>query len=313
MDESQPLVVSYLKLPPDEQAFFRIHDLFKAIMDKLNHLALVIRTAQDINSSEEVKKYFRGLQEVAHDECSKVTDVTLSCMRYARAMVELVDLIGSQSDHLLSHSGNGSSLQKIRIAAVKCHEIVEQCDIAMQGMDRFRQEIPATVQRITAVVNRDDSERAEIVFTDENSRVVNDLIQVLRDSPAIFREIQQHFQEAESHLRNIKDFETGRPSDHELKIMHQRWSGLWTTLEELHEGFPRLLGPISMGPTIYKFSSLSQASQSPGTKTLGHSDTATPAARKAITDSSSPNAIPSPEPVAEMANERTSWWRLIAA
>ncbi|KAJ3555826.1 hypothetical protein NP233_g12114 [Leucocoprinus birnbaumii] len=298
MGDPPSLVVSYLKLPPDEQLFLNIRDLFQTMAEKLDHLALVLAAAQDVEPSSEAEKAFEDLQRTAGAHCLKGFEIATLSGLYGKSMVELVD-------SLPGASGTERFPFTIRGFSGQCDSIIESCNAAIKGIEKLTQEIPITVQRIRDALDAGDKSSASVVFTEANSQVVNELIQIVRDSPSVFYPIKQYFQESGEHFKNRESFLTNTPSLEEIDVMRQRWATFSASMEGVPKDLNRLRSRIAVGPDILRAPGLLDTSKTQSAAAADGSETA-PTARKAIQDGSTVNAAPvKGAPV----HPRTSWWR----
>ncbi|KAF5348529.1 hypothetical protein D9756_009548 [Leucocoprinus leucothites] len=301
MDVPQPLVVSYLKLPPDEQLFSRLRDVLQTIQEKLDHLALVLAAAQDVHRSTEVRDILKNLQSGAGEHSSKVVGVIVTCETYAKTMIRLAkSLPDAMKDEDI--------FRKLGIFSTRCSEVIEACDNAIEGMGQLRHEIPSTVDRLKVALDNGDNKRAGLVFTEENSRVVNQLIQVIGEFPAAFHPLKEYFQEGKEHFANKEFFRENSPSEKEISAMRESWSKFSTTLAGIAEEVAQLQGNISTGPDIYKAPKLAQIwKKGASSKSKGPDSSTTPATRKAITGTDDPDTAPSE--ASPPVNVEASWWR----
>ncbi|KAF5348454.1 hypothetical protein D9756_009550 [Leucocoprinus leucothites] len=303
MSDPPSLVVSYLKLPPDEELFLRIRDLFQTIMEKLDHLILVLVSAQDTQPFSEIEEALEDLQKAAGAHCLKGQDVALSCRFYGRSMLKLVDTLPASSN-------DDEFLSRVGAFSIRCESIIKDCDASMEGMEELSHKIPITVSRIKVALEEGDRSREHLVFTEANSQVVNDLIQTVRDCPAAFLPVKEYFQEARKHFQDKESFRVNAPSKEEINIMRQRWTTFTASMEGISRTIGLLRSKIATGPDILNAPGLldalnaqsSGAASSPGIKTP-------PVTRKAILNASTADFQAVSPDATTPSRTKTSWWR----
>jgi hypothetical protein len=162
-------------------------------------------------------------------------------------------------------------------------------------------------------------ELASLVFTEENSQVVNDLVQALRDGTAPYRLLKEYFQESAKHFQDEKRFQKGSLLPGEVELMRQRWSRFVETLKPIMTEYSRLQGQIAGGLNIHKMPNLAREINKRNAEATEPSSTSTMVVtRKAITDvSNSVDAAskvnpPFSDPPVPVPWRRVWWQRIIS-
>ncbi|KAJ3561772.1 hypothetical protein NP233_g9991 [Leucocoprinus birnbaumii] len=304
MNDTAALVVSFLKLPPDEQVFLQIRDLYQTIKEKLDHLGLILAAAQDIRPSQDIAKTLEEFQDSAGAHCLKGVEVAIECKSYATSMAELAETLSTSSvdEDILLQIGSYS---------IGSEDIVQGCTATMQGMQQLSQEIPSTVGRISDFLNEGDNAQANLVFTETSLQLVNDLIKAVRDCAAAFRPVQSYFEEAREHFKNDDFFKKTSPVKAEISIMQQRWSGFAKSMEVISREIGRFRGNIRFGPDILKIPETARTQGGGSKSDPGAQDV--PAARKAITaaGTDSTSADDAVAPSGPSVSRWRTWWRKV--
>ncbi|KAJ3570593.1 hypothetical protein NP233_g4303 [Leucocoprinus birnbaumii] len=296
MDEthSRPL------LPPDEQLFFNLKDILQTIMEKLDHLALVMAANQDLHPLPEARTAVRSLQMAAGEQCGKIVHIILAGRSYAKLMTEFMDSLSAGLDR-------DGLLEQVSIFSYRCETVTESCDEAVTGMGLLLEEIPATVRRLSTILG-ESSNDAGLVFTGENSQLVNDLLQVVSRSPTTIRAVREPFQEARDYYSNTNSFPTGFPSQEEIDVMRKRWNDLSGTLGSIGEDAGQLAGNIALGPDILKAPRLAEIWKTGVAESANNKNSATGSAvRRAIAGASATDDPPTQD---EHDDVKTVWWRI---
>jgi hypothetical protein len=145
----------------------------------------------------------------------------------------------------------------------------------------------------TSLTGRD--KLATLVFTEENSQVVNDLIQRVQDGCAPYRPLKEYFEESAKHFQDGKIFQKDSPSPGEVELMRQRWIKFVEGLKPIIAEYGGLQGNTILGGlNICKIPSLANEKNKRNAEETDPSNTSTVfMTRKDITDiSKSPDAAP---------------------
>jgi hypothetical protein len=153
---------------------------------------------------------------------------------------------------------------------------------------------------------------ATLVFTEENSQIVNDFIQVVRDGTAPYRLLKEYFQESAKHFQDEKKFQKGSPSPGEVELMRQRWSRFVEALKPIIAEYSDLQANIAGGLNIHKMPNLArEINKRNAEATEPSSRSTTLVARKAITDvSKSADAASKVNPPSSDPAVPVPWWRV---
>ncbi|KXN90382.1 hypothetical protein AN958_04251 [Leucoagaricus sp. SymC.cos] len=219
MSSLQPVVVSYLKvsqyvfslsliiahmvsakLPPDEEPFFRSKEILELFKEKLEQLTFALAATQGSDKSDplppEILELLKPLRELAARQCEIVGVNTNHLKMFAKASLRLVNASSTAS----AEQGVAAFVERVtRSARVSAGNWRD----AEKGMEQLSEEIVTTMEKITAVLNKDRVATASIVFNEENSQAVNDFIHAARDGSALFRNNVQFLQETADHFQNV--------------------------------------------------------------------------------------------------------------
>jgi hypothetical protein len=161
-----------------------------------------------------------------------------------------------------------------------------------------------------------ESDHTSLVFTEENSRVVNELVETVKGSSAVYREIKEHLQEMVKHLDGTRSLETDFLSKEEINLMQQRWSGLAATIGGMDRDLLRIETRIHMGPDLIDAVILSILQDRQGADASNNSNQlGDPPTRQAITDGTT-SAVASSEATPSGSRIhlwRQKWWRWVVS
>ncbi|KAJ3575730.1 hypothetical protein NP233_g894 [Leucocoprinus birnbaumii] len=283
MDVKEPLLLSSHQLPPDEEAFFRIRDVFQKLKEKLNELALVLAAAQDLEPLPEFTKSLDDLRKLATDQCFSSIQIVENTRMYAEKILELVKPPPQPPN-------DNELLDPAVYMPSRCRKIVEKCDQVMIGMEKLGQEVSLTVYRMTAALNDGKSRnkrRAALIFTEENAKTVNGVVEAAKNGRSALRDVRNRFEELKNNYPKLgSSLKSGALSQAEIDLIRQKWGAL-TALVRVKESFNVIHNDLQSAPPLVDATlvSLLQEAQRQDT-----SDHATPAA---ITASHAPATAPS--------------------
>lgn len=142
--------------------------------------------------------------------------------------------------------------------------------------------------------------------------MVNELIETVKDSPAVYQEIKEHLQKMVKHLEGAKSLETGFPSKEEINLIQQRWSGLTSTICRMEEDVLHIETRIHMGLCLIYTDFLSILQDRQGADASNNSNlSGNPLTRQAITDGMT-SAVASSESTPSGSHIHLwwqKWWR----
>ncbi|KXN83338.1 hypothetical protein AN958_01556 [Leucoagaricus sp. SymC.cos] len=266
MSDLQPVVVSYLKvsqyvfslppiiahivsakLPPDEEPFFRSKEILELFKEKLEQLTFALAATQGPNNSDplpsEIVDLLKPLRRSTAEQCENVG-----------VNMRFLQMFAEDSLQLVNASSTASAGQGV---AALVQEVTKSAQLsagnwrdAEKGMEQLSEEIVTTVEKITAVINKDRAATASIVFDERNSQAINDFIHATQDGSALFRNNAQFLQETADHFQDI-DLQVQLPTEQEIAIMRERWSGFLEHLEPLKSRtFAAIATQIRSGPDL---------------------------------------------------------------
>ncbi|KXN89161.1 hypothetical protein AN958_06164 [Leucoagaricus sp. SymC.cos] len=276
MADSQPVLISYLKLPPDEQPFFRIKEILLLYKDKLETLTFAVASPQGLDDFKplvpEYIELLEPLRKLGCAQCDTARNIVAEVRRVARVFRQVLDALPIPGDvekmpHVVVHL-----LFTIRRAAAQWEE-------AQQGVEQFSKEIVATVGKITALLNKDPTKAAAAASLLENhSDTVGELIQATQECRAIYRRMSEFLRDAENKFQG--DYFKGKlVSPDEIDLVRRRWTGLGMSLDTLTNTiFSTISTEILFSPSIAKAKIREGFWKSAGTGRAGssaHSNTST--------------------------------------
>ncbi|KXN85852.1 hypothetical protein AN958_10782 [Leucoagaricus sp. SymC.cos] len=237
MTEPQPVVISLLKLPPEIQPFFRLKEILLVFREKLDHLTLALAHTQDPNAhvglAPKFHKALVPLHGVAADQATALVELLVIAQSFAEKMLNLVDA--------LPITFTGPERPRV-LASVTSYakSMVRVYGRAEQGMKEVIQVTMSTVEKLKAMLDHsgtlpcffwNDSNQffaasnssEASVFTEENSQVVNELIQAAREACSLLHQGAQYYQTAQKHFQNVELSQEQMPSPDEIGTVRQRW------------------------------------------------------------------------------------------
>ncbi|KXN82492.1 hypothetical protein AN958_02502 [Leucoagaricus sp. SymC.cos] len=269
MADSQPVLISYLKLPPDEQPFFRIREILLLYRDKLETLTFAVASTQDLDGFEplapEYNELLKPLRKLGRAQCRTACEIVEEVRTVARVFGQVLHTLPIPSDvekmpHIVVHF-----LFTMKRAA-------EQWEEAQQGVEQFSKEIVVTVGKITALLNKDPTKAPAAASLSENhSDTVDELIQATQECRAIYRRMSEFLRDTENKFQG--DYFKGKlVSPDEIDMVRRRWTGLGISLDTLTDTiFSAIAIDISSGPSITRAKIMGGFWKSSGTGRAGSS------------------------------------------
>ncbi|KXN86106.1 hypothetical protein AN958_10433 [Leucoagaricus sp. SymC.cos] len=276
MVSPQPVVLTCLKLPPDEQLFFRLKAILLVVLEKFHQLDLAILAAETRANLSEAQTILSPL----HIQAGSRSSLLIHAIDYAKDFGGyFIELAGSMA--------NPSAMEDIKdnLAQVSASALLTARKYREGERDmknKVSEEIEPTVRKVTAVLNRTSTDASSLVFTPENLEAVNELIQVTREYSTIHGEISKYFEEMER-VFDPQSFQVATPSDEEITTVKERWRGYIQTVTDLQRGLRGIQANIDAGPSAADALRLAQEMAAKGSSANQESATTN---RKAIADSS---------------------------
>ncbi|KXN82498.1 hypothetical protein AN958_02508 [Leucoagaricus sp. SymC.cos] len=265
-----------LKLPPDEQPFFRIKEILLLYKDKLETLTFAVASTQGLDDFKplvpEYIELLKPLRKLGSAQCDTACEIVEEVRRVVHVFRQVLDTLPIPSDvekmpHTVVH------------LVFTMKRAAEQWEEAQQGVEQFSKEIVATVGKITALLNKDPTKAAAAASLSENhSDTVDELIQATQECRAIYRRMSEFLREAENKFQG--DYFKGKQvSPDEIDMVRRRWTGLGISLDTLTDTmFATIATQILVGPSIAKAKIRGGFWNSSGTGRAGssaHSNTST--------------------------------------
>ncbi|KXN87004.1 hypothetical protein AN958_09347 [Leucoagaricus sp. SymC.cos] len=151
MATSEPVVISYLKLPPEEQPFFRLKEIFEVIRDKLEQSTFALAEAQNFKKPElfppEIKSLMRSLREFASTQCLNVIEVIRTMHEFSGTIMQFLDA--------LPITTSDPTPKIIEIARYASRTSAARWEEAEKEMKEFSDEVITTLEKLRVVLDKD--------------------------------------------------------------------------------------------------------------------------------------------------------------
>ncbi|KXN87335.1 hypothetical protein AN958_08960 [Leucoagaricus sp. SymC.cos] len=197
----------YIRLPPDEQPFFKFTDLLNEILNRLDHFYLAIVSAEDKNPFPEALQLLQETRANAAAQASLAYRLVFTAIQFAR---NYLDVLGVLMDE---NPGRSDIFGELAYGAYYAGIVVKEYGKAEKEMAKFGQETVAAVKKIPQMLNDSqggESKKREFL-TAENTQVVSDLLRVISAYATVIRECLGYYKQMEKHLTDLK--EAGGPCE----------------------------------------------------------------------------------------------------
>ncbi|KXN80666.1 hypothetical protein AN958_08628 [Leucoagaricus sp. SymC.cos] len=276
MASPQPILLTCLKLPPDEQLFFRLRAILLTILEKFHQLDLALhaaRTRADIPGAERILVSLRV--HTAHHS----TDL-INAAEYAKGFGKrFIQLAESMATPAATKEIHDKLLRVSNWADITARQFRD----GEKQMKKVSEEIEPTVRQLTAVLDKSGPDATSLVLTRENLEAVNEFKQLAEEYTAIHGKIIIYFEEMERTF-DPKNFQGGSPSGEEIAMVRERWQEFMRSVTDLQGSLDGIHTKINAGPNVADALRLAREG-------AAEAGTAVPASnpdsnRKAIMDSS---------------------------
>lgn len=200
---------------------------------KMNDLSVVLLVSSNVCQSPEVKESLKQLREAAGRQCDTVAEIAQIARHFADLFNELLDFLPEQP------TDDETPLPILKVS-YNAEAMLESCNLAMEGLEVFGQEIPPIVQRITVALGQGESicitgplqtiklltegsrSSPSPILTEENSQAVNDIIRGAKECTTLIHGVRRYCDEIKDHFRDAEPLKTNPPSEDEIKMERVR-------------------------------------------------------------------------------------------
>ncbi|KAF9444586.1 hypothetical protein P691DRAFT_778157 [Macrolepiota fuliginosa MF-IS2] len=282
MADPEPVILTLLKLPPEQQLFFRLREIAEVFLHKLDHLNLAVAASQDAQAIQLLDE----LRKSATHQCDTLFGVIFLARGFKNRWFRLLDSLTTtplteEAIELISGTAWG--------ADVTSREVGD----AQKKIAQFGRDIASAAQQITAAHTVDSGAKESVILTPENTQVVTDLLAAVDESNELIRQIAEYYKDLGQQLENdVESAKSNPPTEEEVEMVRERWIGFLNGLDDISSGFGELREWIRKKPQVERVDDTNPPS--PPTATATSTDqpppASAPAGTKAITDASSPPA-----------------------
>ncbi|KAF5348538.1 hypothetical protein D9756_009545 [Leucocoprinus leucothites] len=308
MSESQPVLISYLRLPPNEQLFSRLKEILLLLREKLEHLTLALAVPQDPDSPfvlpKEVNKALKPLRTAASGQSIALGNVLFQTRLFANKTLQLVDTLEAAD----SKVEKPDVIEKLIYNAKTA---VESCETAAKEMEEVSELTTSTIQSLRPVIDKTSNNASAAVFTEENSQVVNELLKATREGSTLFRQTGQYYRDAGEHFRDDEALRANPPSPEEINVVRQRWTAFVTSLGDYEADLSKIGAAIRLGPKVHEARRLGRLWSRFG-KTSTQDRTTTPAQPRTILDANTSDHAPARPRERNVSFLRSIWQWILA-
>ncbi|KXN84952.1 hypothetical protein AN958_11875 [Leucoagaricus sp. SymC.cos] len=303
MTDPPPVVISQLKLPPESQPFFRFKEILLLFREKLEHLTLTLASTQDIPDTRPVlppkfQSILWPLQVLASDQANLLALLLTHVRGLTKATVDFLDALP------LSFTESRPP-KKFRLLSIHGRITAEKYEEAERGMEEFQKTILSAVEQLRTLVSSSDDSREASVMNEENSQIVNELIQAAREGSALLHEAAQYYRDMEGHFKNDKPFREQSPPTEEINATRESWIAFSKSLANFEQDLPAIASALRKGGSVFEARQLARLWAKFGSTNAQGKD-GSPAPR-AIQEANISNTTP--DSPTRSTSPKVSFWR----
>ncbi|KXN80900.1 hypothetical protein AN958_06847 [Leucoagaricus sp. SymC.cos] len=265
MATPQPVVLTCLKLPPDEQLFFRLRAILLIVVDKFHQLDLALLAAETQADSDILTELTPLRVGAGH----RSTDL-IAAINYAKGFGErLIRLANSMTTPSATEDFELNLFRVVSAAELA----IPSFRLGETQMRKISQDIEPAVCQITTILEKSEyfvlgsepalnehaggTKASSLVLTPENMQAVNELVRVAEEYVVIHGKIISYFEEMEK-LFHPKNFQGGTPSEEEVTFVRERWQGFIQRMANFQDSLLGIQTKIIVGPNAAEALRLAQ-------------------------------------------------------
>ncbi|KXN83029.1 hypothetical protein AN958_01905 [Leucoagaricus sp. SymC.cos] len=218
MTDSQPVIITYLKV---------------SVQDPRETRPILVPEFQEI---------LQPLQKAASQQADILSELVTHAQGATKTMLDFINALP------LASTGSQPPM-KLQMVSFHGEMTAEKYEEAEQGMEEVCKIALSAVEKLKAILSQ---EREASVFTPENSRVVNELIQAAHEGSSLLRQASQYWRETEKHFNNYELFREQSPPTEEIDMIRQRWIAFTKGLDNFKSDLGRISSALERGGGIYE-------------------------------------------------------------
>lgn len=212
-------------------------------LQKLDHLSLALAANQDAHPDQEATQLLQALRRLAGEQSSQLFSVTFLAGDFSRWFLRLLDSLSKAPTEEKTQS-------LVKYVSGLAADTAKGTENAHKEMTKFGRGLAAAVeqlqtgpndgefvlaplllQRLTLLPDNHNSRNS--LFNTENSQAVNDLVHAISECNTLLAEVAKYYREMEQHLSDADSVKLSTPTQEEIDIIRQRWTGFSESIVNL--------------------------------------------------------------------------------
>ncbi|KAF9442304.1 hypothetical protein P691DRAFT_779465 [Macrolepiota fuliginosa MF-IS2] len=284
MADPEPVVFTLLKLPPEQQPFYRLREIAEVFLHKLDHLNLVLVASQEVDPYPQAIQLLDDLRKAATHQCDSLFGVVFLARDFKTQWIPLLDSLTTTplTDH---------AIELLYSTALGADITAQGVDDSQKEIVQFGKDIASAAQQIASAHTADSNTKRNIILDPENAQVVTDLLATVDECDGLLRQVAKYYRDLGQQLQqDVESAKANPPTEEEIEMVRERWIEFVKGLEVLSSDFGQIRSWMRRKPQVERVDGSNPPSPPTATAVPANQPTPSnaPAGAKAITDASFP-------------------------